>query len=78
MPTTKEARLRCSFASAPRCIATAFLLAVLFAASDEWHQTFVSDRDGNARDVLIDAAGAAFAALWLARHSSTRRSQETT
>jgi hypothetical protein len=31
---------------------------VLYAASDEWHQTFIPGRDGCVRDVLIDAAGA--------------------
>lgn len=36
----------------------AFVLAVLYAISDEWHQTFVPGRNGQALDVLIDAAGA--------------------
>ena len=33
--------------------------AVLFAASDEWHQTFVPTREGHVSDVFIDGAGAA-------------------
>ncbi len=33
-------------------------LTVLFAASDEWHQSFIPSREGRARDVLIDTAGA--------------------
>jgi len=41
----------------------AFALASVFAASDEWHQTFVPGRDGCLRDVLIDIGGAFLAAL---------------
>ncbi|MDO8451488.1 MAG: VanZ family protein [bacterium] len=37
-----------------------FLLTILYAASDETHQTFVPTREGRARDVIIDGAGA----LW--------------
>lgn len=36
----------------------AFGLAVLYAGSDEWHQTFVEGRRGSPVDVLVDAAGA--------------------
>lgn len=32
-------------------------LCVLFAMSDEWHQTFVSDRGGRWSDVCIDGIG---------------------
>ena len=44
----------------------AFALAVLFAASDEWHQSFVPSREGAVRDVFIDSAGAGLGllALW--------------
>ena len=46
----------------------AFAFAVAFAASDEWHQTFVPGRDGCLRDVLIDTGGALLAALcWSAQ-----------
>jgi uncharacterized protein YfiM (DUF2279 family) len=38
------------------------LIVVAFAASDEWHQTFIPGRGGNIRDVLIDTAGALTAA----------------
>jgi VanZ family protein len=46
--------------------AFALNVAVLFAITDEWHQTFVPSREGSPRDVLIDAAGAllALVALW--------------
>jgi VanZ family protein len=37
----------------------AFELVLLYAASDEWHQTFVPNREGRIHDVLIDASGAA-------------------
>ncbi len=33
------------------------VLSFLYAASDEFHQTFVPGRHGCVRDVLIDAAG---------------------
>jgi VanZ family protein len=43
----------------------AALVGVAYAASDEWHQTFVAGRQGSARDVLVDAAGlVAGALLW--------------
>lgn len=42
-------------------------LAVLYAATDEFHQTFVPSREGCVRDVAIDSCGVALAllALWL-------------
>jgi VanZ family protein len=45
----------------------ALLVAALYAASDEFHQTFVPGRDGCVRDVLIDTCGAAAGLflLWL-------------
>lgn len=41
--------------------------AVLFAISDEYHQTFVPGRQGTVQDVVIDAIGAAVGlfALWV-------------
>lgn len=46
--------------------ATAFAIAAAFAASDEWHQSFVPTREACVRDALIDVGGAAAAlcALW--------------
>ena len=53
----------------------AFAFAAAFAASDEWHQTFVPGRDGCVRDVLIDTGGALLAALfWSASLRARRRS----
>jgi hypothetical protein len=43
----------------------AFLLASGYAATDEYHQTFVEGRHGTALDWAIDSAGAAAAALKL-------------
>jgi VanZ family protein len=42
----------------PHALWLAFLVASLYAAGDEWHQTFVPERDGNIRDWAIDSAGA--------------------
>lgn len=43
----------------------AFFIAVIFALSDEIHQTFVPTREGKVRDVIIDAIGVTFAWLLL-------------
>ncbi len=40
-------------------VRTAFALAVLYAVSDELHQTFVAGRHGSPLDVAIDAVGVA-------------------
>ena len=44
----------------------AWICAVLFATSDEFHQAFVPNREASVRDVFIDATGAALAlvAIW--------------
>jgi VanZ family protein len=39
-------------------LALAFILTVLYAASDEFHQSFTPERHPSPWDVLIDAAGA--------------------
>jgi VanZ family protein len=35
----------------------AALIAILYAVSDEWHQSFVPGREGTLRDVAVDALG---------------------
>lgn len=45
----------------------AALCCAVFAASDEWHQSFVPDRFGTVWDVFIDALGVLTAAYVLAR-----------
>jgi VanZ family protein len=49
----------------------AFLLASGYAATDEYHQSFVEGRNGSPLDWAIDSAGAAAAALRL-RKGRTR------
>lgn len=56
----------------PRRPHLAFALSVAYAATDEWHQTFVPRRGGRWTDVVIDAGGA-LAALLFASAVGTRR-----
>jgi VanZ family protein len=52
-------------------------LAVAYAVSDEYHQTFVPGRDGNMIDVIVDAAGVVGAtALDWGRRQEQRRGAE--
>jgi VanZ family protein len=51
----------------------AVLITLAYAASDEYHQTFVEGRHGSPVDVLIDAAGIALAIALHARLRATRR-----
>jgi VanZ family protein len=55
-----------------RIWALSWVLTVLYAASDEWHQSFVPGRHPQVTDVLIDACGAATGLLifwWLQRRA---------
>lgn len=49
-------------------LAAAVVIAVLYGASDEWHQSFVPERHADWRDLRADAIGAVAAAsvvgLW--------------
>ena len=54
-------------------IAAAAALSILYAVSDEFHQSFVSGRAAMVGDVCIDAAGALAAALLLAAVSFRKR-----
>lgn len=53
-----------------RKAAIAFVIAALYAVTDEWHQGFVGTRYASGLDVLIDSAGAvlglALIKVWLA------------
>jgi VanZ family protein len=40
------------------------LFSLLYAASDEWHQTFVPGRTGHAIDVVMDSVGILIAVIW--------------
>jgi VanZ family protein len=58
-------RLLRTSADPGRAVLVAFLLSSLFAASDEFHQSFVEGRSATAVDWAIDSAGAALVALRL-------------
>ena len=47
-------------------------LPLLYAASDEYHQTFVKGRSGNIRDVLIDGIGIIIYVIFLWKLSRKR------
>jgi VanZ family protein len=47
---------------------TAFIIAVLYAVSDEIHQTFTPTREGRIRDVVIDTVGITCAYLFISYH----------
>jgi VanZ family protein len=47
--------------------AVAAAAALVYAASDEWHQSFVPGRTATPRDVAIDGIGIALAALAVSR-----------
>jgi VanZ family protein len=51
------------------------LMAMLFALSDEFHQSFVEGRTSSLRDVAIDTFGAAVAVALAAVYSSNSRSR---
>ena len=51
----------------------AALIAIAYAISDEFHQTFVEGRHGSPVDVLIDAAGMAIAIALHARRPRIAR-----
>lgn len=50
----------------------AMIVCVLFAISDEWHQSFVPDRFGTVSDVLIDSMGVGITGLMLLRRARTK------
>ncbi|MHB8635211.1 MAG: VanZ family protein [Fimbriimonadaceae bacterium] len=52
-------------ASGARAIGWAGLIALAYAASDEFHQTFVKDRGGKWTDVAIDGIGITLVVVWL-------------
>jgi VanZ family protein len=60
----------------PRFVAGALAIAVAYAITDEFHQSFVSTRQGSWPDVLIDAGGAGFGlgVAWLASRTFRRQS----
>ena len=59
-----------------RPLAWAAAISLLYAASDEYHQTFVENRTGTPIDVAIDAAGIALACLVIGRRWPRPASRE--
>ena len=55
-------------------VVLAIAIALPYAASDEYHQTFVRGRHGTPIDVLIDSVGMAIAAVVATRVYARRRS----
>jgi len=55
----------------------AFLMAILFALSDEFHQSFVEGRTSSLNDVVIDGCGTALALIIGASYSSNSNSKST-
>jgi VanZ family protein len=51
----------------------ALLVATLYAATDEFHQSFVPSREARAGDVALDALGAALGLLFLWRWGGWRK-----
>jgi hypothetical protein len=56
-----------TLASGRTAIAAAFAISLAYAATDEWHQSFVEGRHGTPVDVVIDAVGMSVVAWLLAR-----------
>jgi VanZ family protein len=53
----------------------AILVVLLYSSSDEFHQTFVPDRDGTITDVMLDTGAGTAAALLLALWRRARRTR---
>jgi VanZ family protein len=66
--------LRGTFNTAGKTILalSAFVVAAAFAASDEFHQSFVSTRTASLHDVMIDCIGAFVAVLLCVMFSRAR------
>jgi len=57
--------LRHTIGGAVALTTTAIFLTILYAASDEYHQSFVPGRTSSIFDVAVDSAGIALALLFL-------------
>lgn len=49
------------------------LLAVLYAVSDEYHQSFVAGRENSLQDILIDVGGIALALVFFRNRLAMNR-----
>lgn len=54
-----------------KTLIVAFLFAVLYAVSDEVHQSFIPTREGRLRDVLIDTSGILLMYIYIKYHFSS-------
>jgi VanZ family protein len=63
---------------ARRGLAAAFAACLLYAGSDEFHQSFVEGRNPSVADVAIDAVGAGSAAVLVLRGRRGRRARRST
>ena len=57
----------------PRHLLLAWTLAVLYSATDEFHQSFTPGRTPAVTDVLIDSVGAAVALFLAGRYYKDKR-----
>jgi VanZ family protein len=57
----------------PRALVLAWIIAVAYAATDEWHQSFVPNRHVELRDWIADAIGALAATIVVGAWSIIRR-----
>lgn len=55
-----------------RTLLLAFIFTVLYAISDEWHQTFIPHRSGQLADVLVDSAGALLVFIFIRRQRNIK------
>ncbi|OGR96173.1 MAG: hypothetical protein A2902_00585 [Elusimicrobia bacterium RIFCSPLOWO2_01_FULL_64_13] len=55
-----------------------FLFTVLYAASDEWHQTFVFGRSGSSADVFVDCVGSLAGAFLHLRIKNAQKKEAQT
>ncbi|MFA7208921.1 MAG: VanZ family protein [Parcubacteria group bacterium] len=56
-----------------RALWFSLVLSLLYAASDEWHQTFVFGRTGTPRDVAIDLIGIVLAAILILKFNRWKK-----
>lgn len=54
-----------------------WFLATCYGAIDEWHQTFIPNRDGTVMDVFIDSTGAIIALICFYIYRNYRYKNET-
>jgi len=57
----------------PRTLVVAWIIAVAYAATDEWHQSFVPTRHAELRDWIADAIGALAATIVVGAWGIIRR-----